>query len=131
MRWYLDASVAAYAMLPGGDPRARSWLDAAVSARDLILSSTLLELELTRTLRRERLDLDRAAGVVSRIQMVTLDDTILRLAAAIEPHVKTLDAIHLATCRELGPGVTLVTHDGAMLNAAAALNLNSYDPLAP
>ena len=42
MRWYLDASVALHATLPGGDGRARDWLDAARRAGDgLLVNRTL------------------------------------------------------------------------------------------
>jgi len=130
MRWYLDASVALHAVLPGGDRRARQWLDAARHAGDGVYSSTLLHLELTRVLRRERLAPALSRPVLDRINLVSIDDGVLRFAAAIEPHVKSLDAIHLATCSLLGAGVTLATHDANMLDVALALGLNAVDPLA-
>src|SRR3546814_18048325 len=60
MRWYLDASLALHAVLPTADSRTRDWLDAVHAQGEEVFSSTLLELELIRTLRRERLDLGRA-----------------------------------------------------------------------
>lgn len=87
MRWYLDASVALHALLPGGDPRARRWLDETRLAGEDVYSSTLLRLELTRVLRRERLDLDLARPVLDRLNLVSIDDGVLRFAAAIEPHI--------------------------------------------
>jgi predicted nucleic acid-binding protein len=131
MRWYLDSSLALHAVLPWGDARARIWLDTIHRQGGEVFSSTLLELELIRTLRRERLDLVRAQSVLKRITLVSIDDGILRFAAAIEPHVKSLDAIHLATCSLLGSGVTVVTHDGNMAAVAAQLGLDSIDPLSP
>jgi predicted nucleic acid-binding protein len=103
MRWYLDASVALHALLPGGDPRARQWLD-SVDDDDHIYSSVLLNLELSRTLRREQLEVARARLVTDRLHQVSIDDGILRFAAAIEPHAKSLDAIHLATCSSSAQG---------------------------
>ena len=129
MRWYLDASVALHAALPGGDRRARTWLDSMRARGDDVLSSTLLELELTRTLRRERIDVVRAQLVLRRVALVSIDDGVLRVAGAIEPHVKSLDAIHLATCSMLGSGITVVTHDPGMAAAAADLGLGAFDPL--
>ena len=131
MRWYLDASVALHATLPGGDRRARDWLDAARRAGDEVYSSTLLHLELTRVLRRERLDPSLARPVLDRINLVSIDDGVLRFAAAIEPHVKSLDAIHLATCSLLGSGVGVVTHDASMAEVALLLGLDAFDPLSP
>ncbi len=131
MRWYLDASVALHATLPGGDCRARDWLDAAWLAGDEVYSSTLLHLELTRVLRRERLPSTLARPVLDRINLVSIDDGVLRFAAAIEPHVKSLDAIHLATCSLLGSGAGVATHDASMAEVAVLLGLDTFDPLSP
>lgn len=131
MRWYLDASVALHVMLPGGDGRARNWLETVRLDGDEVYSSSLLHLELTRVLRRERLDLSLARPVLDRINLVGIDDGVLRFAAAIEPHVKSLDAIHLATCSLLGSGVTLVTHDSNMAEVAPLLGVDAFDPLSP
>ena len=131
MRWYLDASVALHAILPFGDRRARPWLLDRHAAADQLLSSTLLELEIARALRRDRLDLQRARLVLDRVSLVSLEDGVLHVAANIEPHGKTLDAIHLATCSMLGYGVTLATHDAAMILACGNLGIATFDPLAP
>ncbi|MBS0433263.1 MAG: PIN domain-containing protein [Proteobacteria bacterium] len=96
---------------------------------DEVFSSTLLHLELTRVLRRERLDPGLARPLIERIHQVSIDDGVLRFAAAIERHVKSLDAIHLATCALLGAGVTVATHDAGMGEAAAAMGLDAHDPL--
>lgn len=129
MRWYLDASVALHAILPGGHKRARHWLDAVRANGDEVFSSTLLHLELSRVLRRERLDPGLSRPLMERISQISIDDGVLRFAAAIEQHVKSLDAIHLATCALLGNGVTVATHDVGMGDAAAAMGLESFDPL--
>lgn len=129
MRWYVDASIALHALLPGGDARARRWLDSTRSAGDEVFSSTLLQLELTRVLRREGLAVSMARPVLDRINLVSIDDGILRFAAALESHIKSLDAIHLATCGLLGSGITVATHDENMTEVAASLGLEAIDPL--
>ena len=129
MRWYLDASVALHATLPGGDRRAQDWLDAVREGGDEVYSSSLLHLELIRVLRRERLDPGLVRSVLDRVNLVSIDDGVLRFGAAIEPHIKSLDAIHLATCSLLGSGVALVTHDTSMTEVAALLGLDCFDPL--
>lgn len=129
MRWYLDASVALYAILPGGGDHVQRWLDAAHARGETVFSSSLLQLELTRTLRREQLSPARALPVIRRVDMVSIDDGVLRLAAAIEPHVKSLDAIHFATCSQLGNDVSMVTHDDNMAEVAQALGFPVHDPL--
>lgn len=129
MQWYLDASVALHAVLPGGDPRARTWLDRVRTHGDVV-SSTLLGLELARVLRREGLSPALARPLLDRVGLISLDDGLLRLAGAIEPHAKSLDAIHLATCLLLGHGVVLTTHDRGMRTAALDVGLETSDPLA-
>lgn len=128
MQVYLDSSVAVHAVLPDGDPRVRPWLDRVVQA-DEIVSSTLLRLELTRVCRRDGVDLSRAKAVLDRIREISINDGLLRDAGAIEPHVKSLDAIHLATCALVRPGVTLATHDRAMTQVAREIGLDVMDPL--
>lgn len=128
-RWYLDTSVALHAILPGGDPRARVWIDDARTRAETVVSSTLLQLEATRALRREKLATTLATPLVERIALASIDDGILRSAAAIEPHVRALDAIHLATCMTLGSGVVLVTHDTRMAEVAHTLGYRTVDPL--
>lgn len=111
--------------------RARAWLDATIQAGDEVFSSTLLHLELTRVLRREGLDPSLSRPLLDRIHLVSIDDGILRFAAAIEPHVKSLDAIHLATCALLGSGIVMATHDNTMATVAASLGLDTTDPISP
>ena len=128
MRWYLDASVALHAILPGGDARARRWLDATLAEGGEVFSSTLLHLELTRVLRRENLSPSLARPLLERVHQVGIGDGILRFAAAIESHVKSLDAIHLATCSLLGGEVTVATHDSGMAKVSVLLALDVFDP---
>ncbi|HEX7339751.1 MAG TPA: type II toxin-antitoxin system VapC family toxin [Rhodanobacteraceae bacterium] len=130
MRFYLDTSVALHAVLPGGDRRARAWLQALDGGDDDICASTLLRLEMIRALRRERLDTAWAQLVLQRLDLISIDDGVLRFAAAIESHVKSLDAIHLATCSLLGNAVTMVTHDANMADVAGSLGFAVHDPLA-
>lgn len=130
MRFYLDTSVAVEALLPGGDPAARAWLDQNAAGSGSVFSSTLLHLELSRVLRRESIPIARIGAVVRRIDQISIDDGILAAAAGIEPHVRSLDAIHLATCSLLGPEACLVTHDAGMAAAALALGFAVLDPLA-
>lgn len=129
MRFYLDASVALHALLPWGDERARAWLESLDGQPDGVCSSTLLQLEIMRALRRERMDTNLARLVLARLDLVSIDDGLLRVAAAIEPHVKSLDAIHLATCSLLGNAVTMVTHDANMADVAAQMGFDVHDPL--
>ncbi|HET7301065.1 MAG TPA: type II toxin-antitoxin system VapC family toxin [Oleiagrimonas sp.] len=129
MKWYLDSSVAIHAVLPAGDPRARAWLTASSEQAVDLCSSRLLQLEMVRTLRREQMDPAWARLVTDRIELIGIDDGVLRFAAAIEPHLKSLDAIHLATCSLLGDNFTVVTHDARMAEVAIHMGFNVHDPL--
>ncbi len=128
--WYLDSSIALHVILPGGDVRARTWLNGVLASGDQIHSSVLLHLELTRVLRRERLDVVLADLVFDRVEAISINDGVLQSAASIDAHVKSLDAIHLATCMLLGPDVTVVTHDAAMSQVAQTLGFDTTDPIA-
>lgn len=130
MPWYLDSSVAVHTVLPDGDPAANDWLDEARRRDEVILSATLLRLEVTRVLRRDRLSLDRADALLGRVNLIKLEDNALTYAARIEPHVRSLDAIHLAVAMLSGLLPVMVTHDGNMADVAKHLGLESIDPLA-
>ncbi len=130
MRFYLDASVALHAVLPWGDARARTWLQTLDRQPAAVCSSTLLQLEMIRVLRRERVDTTYARLVLDRLDLISIDDGLLRVAGAIESHVKSLDAIQLATCALLGNAVTLVTHNANMADVATHMGFDVHDPLA-
>lgn len=127
--WYLDTSVALHALLAGGDPRAQVWIEQTFESGQPIYSSVLLRLEISRALRREHLDVELARPLLDRVNLITLDDGIVNVAASIEPHIRSLDAIHLASCSLLGFGTTVVTHDAQMAEVARHLGLESLDPL--
>ncbi|MEI2641478.1 MAG: PIN domain-containing protein [Candidatus Nanopelagicales bacterium] len=126
---YLDTSVALLAVLERPDAAIRTWLDEQREAGILVASSKLLQLELARVLRREGLDPARARFVLQRCELLGISDSVLQLAAAIETHVKSLDAIHLATAAMLPAPVTIVTRDRRMRDAARTLNLACSDAL--
>ncbi len=67
--------------------------------------------------------------MLDRVNLVSIDDGVLPAGAAIEPHVRSLDAIHLATCALLGSDAELATHDAGMREAAYALGRTVVDPL--
>ena len=130
MRFYLDSSVAVHAILPSDDLRARAWLASMAGQANTVCSSSLLRLEMVRVLRREQMDPAWACLVTDRVDLISIDDGVLRFAEAIEPRVKSLDAIHLATCALLAGDTTLVTHDATMARVAGNQGLDVHDPLA-
>jgi predicted nucleic acid-binding protein len=128
--FYLDSSVALHALL-GSTPSASEWLEQVSSDADTTLvSSRLVRTELTRVLRREALPIELRDAVLDRLELVPLTDGILTGAESIVPHVRTLDAIHLASLVATGLDATVVTHDGGMASVARELGYAVIDPVA-
>lgn len=88
-----------------------------------------LQLQLTRVLPRAGLNVSMARPVLDRVNLVSIGGGILRFAAAMELHVKSLDAIHLGTIGLLGSGIAVVTRDDNMAEIAARLGLEVIKPL--
>jgi predicted nucleic acid-binding protein len=127
--YYLDTSVALRALL-GHSPSAAEWIDRVSSdAEHELVSSRLLRTELTRVLRREQLPVTLRDEVLDVLALVPVTEGVLAAAEAIEPHVKTLDAIHLGSVIASGIDATIVTHDAAMRAAAERLGYPWHDPV--
>jgi len=99
--------------------------DQYLSIGTLAVSSKLLELESARTAIRlisEGRDGSKVTDFVKNIAYLPLDDDVWKVALAIAPPVKSLDAIHLATCT-LVPDCVLLTSDANMRKVAPALGI--------
>lgn len=128
--WFVDSSVALHPVIPGGDLRAGEWFRRMFGGEDPLLASVLMRVEVLRVIRREDLPTDTADWLLDRIHFVRVDDRILRYASNIEPHVRTLDALHLATAALSDASPTMVTHDAQMRHVANQLGIRTFDPLA-
>lgn len=106
------------------------WLEARPDV--LRLTSTLAEVELRRALRWvEPALLTSVPEVLERVARHEIDASVRRRAADYaDPHLRSLDAIHLATAQvALGPRLTaFVTYDRRLLAAAAAESLPVAHP---
>ena len=129
-QYYLDSSVGLRILL-GHSPAAARWFDDTIgSSADLVISSRLLRTEMTRALRRLAERLERRAEVLDHIGTLPLDHAVLVEAEAIVPHVRTLDAIHLASALRSGlEDIVVCTHDRAMTVVARQVGLDVYDPV--
>jgi len=126
---YLDSSVAAHIL--DGRREAATWFEGAVEDDEVMLiSSRILRLELTRFLRRDGRPLSLRDAILNRVNSVPLTERVVQRAEGIESHVKSLDAIHLASALETGIEPTVVTHDARMKQVAEILGLATFDPLA-
>lgn len=127
--YYLDTSVALRALL-GHSPSAAQWIDQTTAdASHTVVSSRLLRTELTRVLRREGLPVILRDEILDVLAFVPITEGVLAASEAIEPHVKTRDAIHLGSVIAAGLDATIVSHDAAMIAAATSLGYPTFDPV--
>ena len=129
--FYLDSSVAVHILL-GHSPSASSWFDDMNDdPAAMVFSSRLLRTELTRVLRRENVQVTRRDEILDYVEILPLSDGVLAEADAIVPHVKTLDAIHLASVIRSGIDATIATHDATMRGVAEQIGYSTIDPVRP
>ncbi len=129
-QYYLDSSVAVRILL-GHSIEAARWFDETLDSEDCsIISSRLLRTELTRVLRREKLPVALRDNILDFVGTIPMSDLILAEADAILPHIKTLDAIHLASLIHTGIDAVVVTHDEVMKSVATIIGFETFDPVA-
>lgn len=127
-RLYLDTSVAVHALR--GTPTAVTWFDRVTARGDgELVSSRILKTELTRVLRRDREPVSGRDAILDHVAIVPVTEPILVMAEAITDHVKTLDAVHLASAIALGDDVVVVTHDAGVKRVAESIGLAHIDPV--
>ena len=125
---YVDTSVAlAHLFAEDRRPPASFWTETLVSSR-------LLEYEIWTRLHAREATASRAEAaqeVIGRISLLELAPLVL--ARALDPFpvsVRTLDALHFASCqflRDRGQRVELASYDQRMANAGRALGIPLRD----
>jgi predicted nucleic acid-binding protein len=99
-----------------------------------LVASALAEIELPRALRRSQPEvLSLVAAVLSRLHRVDINAAVRASAAAyVEPTLRTLDAIHLATAEFLVASglqfTAFVTYDKRLAEAARRIGLPLTSP---
>jgi hypothetical protein len=117
---YVDSS--AIVKLAVAEPESNA-LRRFLSRRRQLVTSALARTEVARALMPSGTEaLSRGEDVLRRIQLMRVNDRVLREAGRIEPaELRSLDAIHLASARQLGSSVKqIVTYDERMTDAATA-----------
>jgi uncharacterized protein len=125
---YLDSS--AIVKLVIAEPQSAA-LRKFLRRRRPLLSSALARTEVLRAVLGEgERGIGRARLVLARLDLVRVNDRVLEAAGELHPaELRALDAIHLATARQLGSDLGhLVTYDDRMLNAARVLGLATAAP---
>jgi len=125
---YLDSS--ALVKLAVREPESEA-LRRYLRRRRPLVSSALARTEVLRALLLEGDEgLARGRSVLERVELIRVNDRILNAAATLLPvEVRSLDAIHLATARQLEADLgRVVTYDERMLNAASQLGIRTAAP---
>jgi predicted nucleic acid-binding protein len=100
------------------------------SAKTLITSAVSRIEVLRATRRRDESHLSRAREVLETFSEFEITEAIMETAAMVgSPHLRTLDAIHLATAMENASGMrALITYDTRLAQAARDLGLPVASP---
>jgi predicted nucleic acid-binding protein len=119
---YLDASAIVKLVVP--EPESAALRRFVQRRRQLCVSSALSRTEVARAvLHLGPTVVRRGRDVLAGVELIRLSDRVLAAAGELQPaEVRSLDAIHLATARELGADVDrIVTYDDRMARAAEQL----------
>ncbi len=131
MIYFLDTSAVIKLLIREDGTDEMERLFGGVGDADILISSEVLRLELHRIGVREAIPRRDVEDILSRISVVPLDDRILQAAIDIDLHIRSLDAIFVATCLELvrnpyasmfADQVTMVTRDDNMKKVTALLS---------
>jgi predicted nucleic acid-binding protein len=125
---YLDSS--ALVKLVVREPESAA-LRRFLGRREGRVSSALARVEVVRAVRAQGpRAVSRANDVLARVNLIRIDDDLLNDAATLDPGVlRSLDALHLASARALGPDLEgIVTYDERMASAASLLALRVFAP---
>jgi uncharacterized protein len=128
--YYIDTSAAIKLLVEETNSKAfAAFYDADTDAE--WVSSALLRIEVIRTVARAKpVLLPDARDLLLAFSYITITDEIVEAAMA-EPDrsLRSLDAIHLATARLLGPDLdAVVTYDDRLAKAASEAGLATASP---
>jgi predicted nucleic acid-binding protein len=125
---YIDSS--AIVKLVVAEPESNA-LRRYLSRRRSLGSSAVARTEVARALLPSGPEaVARGEDALRRIQLLRVNDRVLNEAGRMEPaELRSLDSIHLASARQLGPSVKqIVTYDERMAEAAQASGWSVASP---
>jgi uncharacterized protein len=124
---YLDTSAAVKLLLEEAESGALSERVAAEPGP--LVTSRVGIVELRRVARRGGASADRADALAASLAVIELDATVERLAIGLDPGVRALDAIHLASALAAGELLdAFVCYDARLGEAAAREGLEVLAP---
>jgi predicted nucleic acid-binding protein len=126
--WYLDSSALVKVVIEQAESLALlRWL----SGRDRLVACELVRTEAVRAVRlADPAAVPRARQALATLTLIRIDDVLCEAAGDLEaPHLRSLDALHLAAALSVGPDLAgVVSYDLRMAEAAASLGLRVEMP---
>lgn len=124
---YVDSSALTKLVLDEAEsPSMRRWY----VENERVVMSVVGGIEIRRAVARHLAGDQRVETILRTVEMVEIDASIARSAAALQPpDLRTLDAIHLATALAVAGDIdAFVTYDDRLANAARDLGLPVVRP---
>ena len=124
---YIDSSALVKAVLL--EPESDDLLRHFRQTRPSLIASSLLKVETTRAIRQVEPTegLAELNSALEEIVLVAVTETILRRAANLEPALRSLDAVHLATALDVG-AEAMIVYDRRLADAARGYGLTVLSP---
>ena len=124
---YLDTSAAAKLLV--AEAESASLNAFLCSAAAPLVTSRVGVVELRRVGRKISAGADRADALAATLVVVEVDETVERVAIDLDPALRTLDAIHLATALSTGDALQgFVCYDARLAAAASDVGLTVLSP---
>jgi len=124
---YIDSSALVKAVIR--EPESDDLLRHFRQTRPSLIASSLLKVETTRAIRQVEptKGLAELNSALEEIVLVAVTETILRRAANLEPALRSLDAVHLATALDVG-AEAMIVYDRRLADAARGYGLTVLSP---
>jgi predicted nucleic acid-binding protein len=126
---YIDTSALIKLAVP--EPESEAMVELVTGTEFQLVSSEIAEVEAVRTFVKRAPDrLDDCHRILASMIILPLSPSIRLRAEYVKPtHLRSLDAIHLATALEIEPELgAFVSYDNRLLEAARTVGLTALSP---
>jgi predicted nucleic acid-binding protein len=124
---YVDTSAAVKLLLAEDESAALA--NFLGSAEGRVVTSRIGVIELRRVARRGGASPDRADALAASLAVIELDATVERLAIGLDPDLRALDALHIASAMAAGDALSgFVCYDARLGSAAVREGLTVIAP---